>query len=432
MLLRILISAYQCQSVALGRRGDLRRSVMRTPVHLTNRTNLVSFLQVIYMMKQIYLDNSATTAVAPEVMEAMAPFFSAEYGNASSLHGFGLRTRHAMEKSREEIADTLQASPAEIVFTSGATEANNLAIQGAARARPNRRHLIISKIEHHSVLHTCQWMETQGYEVTYLDVDRSGAIDLDELRGAIRDETLLVSIMAGNNEIGTLAPISEIGAICREKGVLFHTDAVQAYGKIPLPIETVDLLSVSAHKLSGPKGVGLLFVRKKTPLLSIVHGGEHEQGRRSGTENVPGIIGMAAAARLSFGEMEETAARLRGYRKQLIAEIAAIPGTQLNGYETESLHHIANFSFQGIEGESMVMKLDEHGIAVSTGSACSSPNLEPSHVLVALRIPLAMAHGSLRISTGRQTTAEEIDTLLKFLPRVVEELRVISPFKVGE
>lgn len=411
---------------------DVRCFVMWEHGHLTNRTNLVRFTRVIDMIKQIYLDNSATTRVAPEVMESMIPFFSGEYGNASSLHGFGQAARRAVERSREALADTLQVSPAGIVFTSGATEANNLAIQGVALARPNRRHLITSKIEHHAVLHTCQWMESHGYEVTYLDVDRFGAIDLDELKGAIRDETLLVSIMAGNNEIGTLAPLSKIGAICREKGVLFHTDAVQAYGKIPLSMETIDLLSVSAHKLSGPKGVGFLFVRKGTPLAQIVHGGGHEHGRRSGTENVPGIVGLAAAAQLSFGEMVETAARLHGYRDRLIAAIAAIPGTQLNGCETESLPHIANFGFQGIEGESLIMRLDEHGIAVSTGSACSSPDLEPSHVLIAIKVPLVMAHGSLRISTGRRTTDEEIDILLKLLPRVVEDLRAISPFKVGE
>jgi cysteine desulfurase len=384
------------------------------------------------MTKRVYLDNSATTPVVPEVLEAMMPYFAGEYGNASSLHAFGQAARQAVEKSREEIADTIGSSPSEIVFTSGATEANNLAIKGLLFAYPEKRHIITSAIEHHAVLHTCQWLEAQGYEVTYLDVDPYGRVDPDAVAASIRAETLLVSIMAGNNEIGTLEPIGEIGAICREKGVFFHTDAVQAYGKVPLPMEGIDLLSVSAHKLNGPKGVGFLYVRKGVSLIPILHGGGHERGRRSGTENVPGVVGLAAAARLAFQEMDETAPRLRSYRKRLIERIGEIPGTRLNGHETESLPHITNFSFAGIEGESLVMKLDEHGIATSTGSACSSPNLEPSHVLVAIGVPLTMAHGSLRISTGRQTTTEEIDTLIEVLPRVVEELRAISPFKVGE
>jgi cysteine desulfurase len=384
------------------------------------------------MTKRVYLDNSATTPVVPEVLEAMMPYFAGEYGNASSLHAFGQAARQAVEKSREEIADTIGSSPSEIVFTSGATEANNLAIKGLLFAYPEKRHIITSAIEHHAVLHTCQWLEAQGYEVTYLDVDPYGRVDPDAVAASIRAETLLVSIMAGNNEIGTLEPIGEIGAICREKGVFFHTDAVQAYGKVPLPMEGVDLLSVSAHKLNGPKGVGFLYVRKGVSLIPILHGGGHERGRRSGTENVPGVVGLAAAARLAFQEMDETAPRLRSYRKRLIERIGEIPGTRLNGHETESLPHITNFSFAGIEGESLVMKLDEHGIATSTGSACSSPDLEPSHVLVAIGVPLTMAHGSLRISTGRQTTTEEIDTLIEVLPRVVEELRAISPFKVGE
>ena len=392
---------------------------------------MVSFRAVIDMVKRIYLDNSATTPVAPEVIEAMMPHFSGEYGNASSLHSFGQAARQAVENSREEIAATLGASPSEIVFTAGATEANNLAIKGLSFAHPEKRHIITSKIEHHAVIHTCGWLEEHGYDVTYLDVDSSGWIDPAAVREAIREDTLLVSIMAGNNEIGTSEPIEEIGAICREKGIFFHTDAVQAYGKVPLSMETIDLLSVSAHKLHGPKGVGFLYVRKGIPFIPLLHGGGHERGRRSGTENVPGIVGMATAADIAFQEMEATAARLRGYRERLIAGISAIPGTRLNGHETKFLPHITNFGFQGIEGESLVMRLDEQGIATSTGSACSSPDLEPSHVLLAIGVPLAMAHGSLRISTGRQTTDGEIDALLEVLPRVVEDLRAISPFKVG-
>ncbi len=379
----------------------------------------------------MYLDNSATTPVAPEVVEAMTPYLQQGYGNASSLHSLGREARKAIEESRAEIAQTLGVTPTEIVFTSGATEANNLAIKGLAFAHPNKRHLIASKIEHHAVLHTCQWMQERGYEVTTLNVDRFGRVDPGELEEAIRDDTLVVSVIAGNNEIGTLQPIEQIGEICRARGVFFHTDAAQAYGKIPLPMETIDLLSVSGHKLHGPKGVGFLYVRRGVAITPLLHGGGHERGRRSGTENTPGIVGLAAAGRLAFREMETTTARMRRYRQRLIAAISNLPGTQLNGDETESLPHIVNFSFQAIEGESVVMKLDEHGIAVSTGSACSSPNLEPSHVLVAIGVPLSMAHGSLRISTGRQTTDEEIDKLLEELPRVVKELRAMSPFKVG-
>lgn len=384
------------------------------------------------MDKCIYLDNSATTPVAAEVLEAMTPYFCEAYGNASSLHASGREARQAIEKGRAEIAAILGVSPSEIVFTSGATEANNLAIIGMAFAHEEKRHIITSKIEHHAVLHPCQWLESQGYEVTTLDVDKTGRIDLEQLKDTIRKDTLLVSIMAGNNEIGTLQPVEEIGAICRERGVAFHTDAVQAYGKIQLPTDSIDLLSVSAHKLHGPKGVGFLMVRKGFSLTPLLHGGGHEGGRRSGTENTPGIVGLAAASSLAFNKMEETTARMRRLKRRLIDAINAIPGTRLNGHETESLPHIVNVSFQGIEGESLVMKLDEHGIETSTGSACSSPTLEPSHVLLAISVPISMAHGSLRISTGRQTTREEIDAFLDVLPRVVEELRAISPFKVGE
>ena len=379
----------------------------------------------------MYLDNSATTPLAPEVVEAMIPYLQQGYGNASSLHNLGREARKAIEESRGEITQTLGVTPTEVVFTSGATEANNLAIKGLSFAHPDKRHLIISKVEHHAVLHTCQWMEERGYEVTALDVDLFGRVDPGELEEAIRDDTLLVSVIAGNNEIGTLQPIEQIGEICRTRGVFFHTDAVQAYGKIPLPMKTIDLLSVSAHKLHGPKGVGFLYVRRGILIEPLLHGGGHERGRRSGTEDTPGIVGLAVAARLAFREMETTTARMQQYRQRLIGAISDLPGTQLNGDETKSLPHIVNFSFQAIEGESLVMKLDEHGVAVSTGSACSSPNLEPSHVLVAIGVPISMAHGSLRISTGRQTTDEEIDKLLEELPRVVKELRAMSPFKVG-
>jgi len=384
------------------------------------------------MPRIVYLDNSATTPVAPEVLDAMLPYHRDVYGNPSSLHEAGRAARRAVDESRGQIAERLSVSPDEIVFTAGATEANNLALAGAAHASPKKRHVIVSAVEHHAVLHAAESLEKRGMDVSILEVDPAGRVDPDRVRDAIRDDTLLVSVMAGNNEIGTLQPIDEIGALCKERGVLFHTDAVQAYGKVPLPIDAVDLLSVSAHKLHGPKGVGFLFVREGIRLVPILHGGGHERGRRSGTENVPGIVGLAAATRLAFDERETVTARMWTFRERLIDEVLRIPGTRLNGHRTESLPHIANFSFQGIEGESLVMKLDEHGIAVSTGSACSSPNLEPSHVLVAIGVPLSMAHGSLRVSTGRQTTQDEIESFLDVLPGVVERLRAISPFKVGD
>jgi cysteine desulfurase len=386
---------------------------------------------VMDMNKQIYLDNSATTPLASEVLEAMSPFFKSYYGNASSLHSAGRKARRAVEESRNTIAGHLDIQPNEIVFTSGATEADNLALIGTALRSKNGGHIITSKVEHDAVLHSSEWLATQGYAVTFLEVDEFGRVDANEVRKAIRPDTLLVSIMAGNNEVGTIQPIRKIGAICKEHDIPFHTDAVQAYGKIDLPMDVIDMLSVSAHKLHGPKGVGFLYVRKGIKLTPLLHGGGHERGRRSGTENVPGIVGLGTATQLAFEEREQVTQRMNGFREHLIEEVLKLPGTRLNGHVTESLPHIANFSFEAIEGESLIMKLDEHHIAASTGSACSSPNLEPSHVLVALGIPLSMAHGSLRISTGRQSTADEIEALLKALPLVVKELRDISPFKVG-
>jgi cysteine desulfurase len=359
--------------------------------------------------------------------------YDSVYGNASSLHSFGRTAHDALEESRRAVAESLGARPEEIVFTSGATEADNLALLGVAFAGEREKsHIITSAVEHHAVLHSVEALARHGYEVTILDVDKFGRVTPEQVRDALRPNTLLVSIMAGNNEIGTLEPIAEIGALCRDRGVLFHTDAVQALGKVALPMDSIDLLSASAHKLHGPKGVGFLFVRKGVRLAALLHGGGHERGRRSGTENVPGIVGFASAIRLAISERDACSARMREFRHRLIAAVEAIPGTRLNGHPTDTLPHIANFSFQGIEGESLVMKLDEQGIAASTGSACSSPNLEPSHVLVAIGVPLSMAHGSLRISTGRQTTEEEIDALIAVLPGVVDELRAMSPFKVGE
>jgi len=384
------------------------------------------------MTQPIYLDNSATTPTAPQVIDAMAPYFATTYGNPSSLHAFGREAHRAVNEGRDTIARLLGVRGDEIVFTAGATEANNLAIVGSALASKERKHIITTAVEHHAVLHTAEWLRTLGFDVTVVPVDGTGRVATDQVLDALRADTLLVSVMAGNNEIGTVQPVEDIGRVCRKRGVLVHTDAVQAFGKAPLPIEFVDFLSVSAHKFHGPKGVGFLFARHGTKLTPLFHGGGHERGRRSGTENVPGIVGLAAAAELAFREQDETTARMRAMRERMIDAVARIPGTRLNGHRTESLPHIANFSFEAIEGESLVMRLDEHGIAASTGSACSAPDLQASHVLVAIGVPLTMAHGSLRVSTGRQTTEAEIDTFLEVLPEVVDGLRRISPFKVGE
>jgi len=379
------------------------------------------------MADRVYLDNSATTPVAESVLNAMLPFFGETYGNASSFHEEGRSARQAIEESRATVAEHLGASPQEIVFTSGATEANSLAILGAAGTAPDRKHVVVSAIEHHAVLHTAETLQKDGYDLTVLEVDSEGRVDPASVKDALRDDTQIVSVMAGNNEIGTLQPIDEIGAICRGRGVLFHTDAVQAYGKVSLPMDAIDLLSISAHKFHGPKGVGFLYVRKGVKLSPRVHGGGHERGLRSGTENVPGIVGLAEATRLAFSDRETVTARMRTFRDQLVEQILKIPDVRLNGSRAHSLPHIANFSFAGVEGESLLMRLDERGIAVSTGSACSSPNLEPSHVLLAIGVPISMAHGSLRISTGRQTTQAEIDSLIEALPGVVAELRKMSP-----
>jgi len=380
------------------------------------------------MGDKVYLDNSATTPVAEPVLESMLPFFRETYGNASSFHTAGREAHKAMDQSRDLIADRLNVSPQEIIFTSGATEGNNIALLGAAEANPDKKHLIVSAIEHHAVLHTAQTLEKSGYELTILEVDGEGRVDPDHVREALRDDTLVVSVMAGNNEIGTLQPVAEIGALCRERGVLFHSDAVQAFGKVPLPMDAIDLLSVSAHKLHGPKGTGFLYVRKGVKLVPRFYGGGHERGLRSGTENVPGIVGLAAATRLAFDERAETTARMRTFRAQLLDQVLEMPDVRLNGSVEQSLPHIANFSFAGIEGESLIMRLDEKSIAASTGSACSSPDLEASHVLLAIGVPISMAHGSLRISTGRQTTQSDIETFLDVLPGVVDGLREMSPF----
>ncbi len=379
-----------------------------------------------------YLDNAATTPLDPEVLQDMLPYFQQRHGNASSLHQEGRLARTAVEDARRSIAEALAWDAEGIIFTSGATEADNLAVLGLARSKPEHRHIICSAIEHHAILHPCAWLEQQGYRITRIPVDAAGRVDPQLVADAIDERTLLVSIMAGNNELGTIEPIREIGELCRARSVPFHTDAVQAFGRIDLPTQATDLISLSAHKLHGPKGVGALAIRSNIGLIPLVHGGGHERGLRSGTENVHGIVGFASACRLMVERRLALSNRLQDFRRQLIDGVLRIPGTRLNGDREASLPHIVNFSFAAIEGESLVMKLDERGIAASTGSACSSPDLEPSHVLRAIGVPIEMAHGSLRLSMGQQTTQADIDALLRTLPGVVEDLRSMSPFKLGD
>jgi len=379
----------------------------------------------------IYLDNAATTAVDPRVLKTMQPYFSKHYGNASSLHGFGQRARAAIGDSRKKIAMLINAEPEEIIFTSGGTESNNLAIKGLAWARPNKKHIITSAIEHDAVLRPCEWLRKQGYEITVLPVDKHGLVDPKAVERAIRHDTLLVSIMHANNEIGTIQPIEKIGAICKAKDVYFHTDAVQTFGKLPVDVDALyaDLLSASSHKINGPKGVGCLYVRKGVPLVPLLHGGGHECGLRSGTENVTGIVGFGEAAAIAKKEMKTDAKRLTALRDKLIKEALKIPDSWLNGHPKQRLPGNANFGFRYIEGEALILQLDINGIAVSTGSACSSKSLEPSHVLLALGLKHEEAHGSLRVSLGKFNKRSDIDALLKALPKTVERLREISPFK---
>jgi len=382
-------------------------------------------------MKRIYLDNSATTPVDSRVLEAMKPFFSKIYGNASSLHKFGREAKISMEESRAKVADVINAKREEIIFTSGGTESDNLAIEGICFANKQKNHIITSKIEHHAVLHTCQWMERQGFEVSYLPVDKFGIVDPSAVENAIKENTGLVSVMFANNEIGTIEPIEEIGKICREKGVYFHTDAVQAFGKVPIDVnkDNIDLLSISAHKVYGPKGVGALFVRKGVRIEPIVHGGGHETGVRSGTENVSGIVGFGATSEIAKKEMKKEADREIKLRDKLIKGVLKIEDSHLNGHPTIRLPNNVNVFFEFIEGESLISYLDAKGIAASTGSACSSKSLEPSHVLLAIGLKHEQAHGSLRMTLGRDNKKEDVDYVVDVLPEIVERLRQISPYK---
>lgn len=382
-------------------------------------------------MHRVYLDHAATTSTRPEVLEAMRPYFSERFGNASSIHSFGQEAAEAIAEARERLAALIGARPEEVVFTSGGTEADNTALVGVSLSRRNKGdHIITSTIEHHAVLHTCQHLEKQGARVTYLPVDRYGLLDPEAVARAITDRTILVSIMHANNEIGTVQPIPEIGRICRERGVYFHTDAVQTVGHVPLDVRamSIDLLSLSAHKFYGPKGVGALFVRKGVRLTPLLFGGGHERGLRSSTENTPGIVGLGEAARLAAQEIDAEAPREAALRDQLLEGLCArIPDTVRTGHPTRRLPNSTSICVKYVEGESMLLNLDLEGIAASSGSACTSGSLEASHVLLALGLPHDIAHGSLRLSLGRDTTEPDIQRVVEVLPPIVERLRAMSP-----
>lgn len=383
------------------------------------------------MKKIIYLDNAATTKVAPEVVEAMLPFFTEAYGNPSSVYSFAQESKKAVTESREMIAKALGAKSNEIYFTAGGSESDNWAIKAAAEAyRAKGNHIITTKIEHHAVLHTCEYLEKKGFEVTYLDVDENGVVKLEELKKAIRPTTILISVMFANNEIGTIQPIREIGELAKENGILFHTDAVQAFGQIPIDVDAyhIDMLSASGHKLNGPKGIGFLYIRTGVKIRSFVHGGGQERKRRAGTENVPGIVGLGKAVEVAIGRMEERTEREKALRDYLITRVLAeVPFVRLNGHRTKRLPNNTNFSFQFIEGESLLIMLDMEGICGSSGSACTSGSLDPSHVLLAIGLPHEIAHGSLRLTLSHETTKEELDFVVETIKKIVQRLRDMSP-----
>lgn len=383
-------------------------------------------------MKQIiYLDNAATTKTAPDVVEAMTPYFTQYYGNPSSIYALASESKKAVTQAREIIADALAANANEIYFTAGGSEADNWALKAAAEAYASKgRHIITSKIEHHAILHTCEYLERNGYEITYIDVDENGVIRLEELEAAIRSDTILISVMFANNEIGTIQPIREIGEIAKAHGVLFHTDAVQAFGQIPISVDEyhIDMLSASGHKLCGPKGIGFLYIRKGVKIRSFVHGGAQERARRAGTENVPGIVGFGAAVKRAMAIMEEKTAKEIELRDYLIKRIGTeVPYCRLNGDAVRRLPNNVNFSFQFIEGESLLIMLDMEGICASSGSACTSGSLDPSHVLLAIGLPHEIAHGSLRLTLSEENTKEELDQVVEAIKRIVDRLRSMSP-----
>ncbi len=383
------------------------------------------------MEKRIYLDNAATTQTAPEVVEAMLPYFTEKYGNPSSVYGFASANKEVLDQQRDTIAGILGAKSNEIYFTAGGTESDNWALKAAAEAYQGKgNHIITTKIEHHAILHSAEFLEKHGFEVTYVDVDEDGVVKIEELEKAIRPETILISVMFANNEIGTLQPIKAIGQIAHDRGVLFHTDAVQAFGHVPIHVDEchIDMLSASGHKLNGPKGVGFLYIRKGLKLRSFIHGGSQERKRRAGTENVPGIVGLGTAARLAAETMEERISKETKLRDHLIRRVLEeIPYCRLNGNRTERLPNNANFSFQFIEGESLLIMLDGKGICASSGSACTSGSLDPSHVLLAIGLPHEIAHGSLRLTLSEQTTMEELDYVVDSLKEIVKQLREMSP-----
>lgn len=381
------------------------------------------------MSDRIYMDNAATTAVRPEVLARMLPLFGENYGNASSVHATGREARRVLENARRQCAQALNAKENEIFFTSCGTESDNWALTGAAFAlREKGDHIITSKIEHPAVLRTCEWLEKQGFSVTYIGVNQDGLVDPDELEEAITGRTILISIMTANNEIGTIQPVSRIGKIARERGVLFHTDAVQAAGAIPIDPEGwgADLISLSGHKFNGPKGTGLLYIRGGTRIERFMRGGEQERGMRAATENVPGIAGMAEALELSVNEMEETSLRLMMMRDRMIHELTRIPGSRLNGHSMQRLPGNIHLSFEGIEGEALLLRLDLCGIAASSGSACTSGSVEASHVLKAIGLSDEMTRGSIRLSLGKMNTEEEADEVIRLLPQIVEDLRKMT------
>ena len=381
-------------------------------------------------MRMIYADNAATTKLSPTALAAMIPYFTEGFGNPSSLYDFGTKARSALEQARADVAQCLNAQTDEIFFTSGGTESDNWALRGVAEALGRRgKHILISAIEHHAILHTGDWLRKQGFEVELLPVDAYGKVQPDILHNALRPDTILVSVMLANNEIGTIQPIKELSAIAHTNGALFHTDAVQAVGHIPVDVEDlgVDLLSLSSHKFHGPRGVGALYVRHKTPLLPLIHGGGQERNRRSGTENVAGAVGLAAALKERCAVLEEEIPRISMLRDKLIQEVLKFPRTRLTGDPVNRLPSIASFTFEAIEGESILLKLDARGICVSSGSACSSASLEPSHVLLAIGLPHEIAHGSVRISLGSDVTEDDVDTIILALKEVVDHLRAMSP-----
>ena len=383
------------------------------------------------MNEIIYFDNAATTPIRPEVYDAMRPYIESCYGNPSSVYKLARESKKAIDLARKQVADAINADSGEIFFTGCGSESDNWAIKGVALALKDKgKHIITTNIEHHAILHTCEFLEENGYEVTYIPVDEYGMVSADDIKKAIRPDTILVSVMTANNEIGTIEPIKEIGAVCREKGVYFHTDAVQAVGHIKIDVKemNIDLLSLSGHKIGAPKGIGALYIRKGVKIKNLIHGGQQEKGRRAGTENVIGIAALGKAIELAVSEMEDTTERLKYLRDKIINGVLKnIEYSRLNGHPEERLPGNVNISFEFIEGESMLLMLDAKGICASSGSACTSGSLDPSHVLLAIGLPHEKAHGSLRISLGYQNTEEEVDKLLEVLPPIVQRLREMSP-----